>query len=193
MLRRESFARDPVTCARALVGCELRWGRARGVIVETEAYAAEGDEASHTFFRPGARAFVATHRPGAAYVYLNYGVHWMLNVLCLGGGGAADGFVLIRAVRPLAGLACMRTRRGRVADTALCAGPGRLTQAFAIDGGDHGIDLCSRPSRAFHAGVESPEIIADLRIGITRSAELPWRFLAADALSWVSRRPTRKG
>jgi len=63
--------RDPVTCARELIGCELRWKRGRGVIVETEAYSALNDEACHTFSRPSSRRFIADHPPGAAYIYLN--------------------------------------------------------------------------------------------------------------------------
>ena len=95
MLSRTFFQRDPLTCAQELIGCELVWNSCAGLIVETEAYAAVGDEAAHTFTRPSARAFVADHQAGAAYVYFNYGMYWLFNVLVK--GGAADGFVLIRA------------------------------------------------------------------------------------------------
>ena len=74
MLEREFFQRDPVTCARELIGCELVWNECAGLIVETEAYAALNDEACHTFARPSARAFVEKHRAGDAYVYFNYGM-----------------------------------------------------------------------------------------------------------------------
>ena len=109
MIDRSFFQRDPVTCARELVGCELRWKQCAGIVVETEAYAAVNDEACHTFARPSAREFIARHRAGTAYVYLNYGMYWLLNVLVK--GGAKDGFVLIRALEPTLGLDVMTQRR----------------------------------------------------------------------------------
>ena len=108
-LTRDFFARDPVTCARELIGCTLVWGRCAGIVVETEAYAAVNDEACHTWSRPSARKFVAEHPAGAAYVYFNYGMHWMLNVLIK--GGTEDGFVLFRALEPTAGIPAMARRR----------------------------------------------------------------------------------
>ena len=81
LLDRGFFTRDPLTCARALVGCELLWRGCGRIIVETEAYSVRNDEACHTFSRPSSRRFVADHTPGTAYVYLNYGVHWLLNFL----------------------------------------------------------------------------------------------------------------
>ncbi len=80
-LERGFFERGVVACARGLVGCRLVWGGCAGVIVETEAYAEHGDKACHTASRPSARAFIRDHDAGAAYVYFNYGMHWMLNVL----------------------------------------------------------------------------------------------------------------
>ena len=91
-LARSFFERDPVLCARELIGCTLGLEGAFGVIVETEAYAAEGDPACHTWKRHGARDFVARNDPGTAYVYLNYGMHWLFNLLVK--GGERDGFVL---------------------------------------------------------------------------------------------------
>ena len=79
------FMRDPLNCARMLVGCELLWRGCGGIIVETEAYSVRDDEACHTFSRPSSRHFVEIHPPGTAYVYLNYGVHWLLNFLVKGG------------------------------------------------------------------------------------------------------------
>jgi len=177
MIPRKFFKTDPVTCARELIGCRLQWGSLSGVIVETEAYDAEGDEAAHTFFRPSARAFVAEHQPGTAYVYFNYGVHWMLNVLVK---GRRLGFVLIRALEPLDGVESMRRARGKTEITHLCSGPGKLTKALAITGEHHGIDLCSDPAYAFHRRRGKLEVSASPRIGITRSVDLPWRFYAAD-------------
>ncbi len=190
MLRTDFFARAPLVCARELIGAELIWGRCRGRIVETEAYAAIGDEAAHTFTRRGAREFLQRHPPGTAYVYLNYGVHWLFNVLVKGGGGADDGFVLIRALEPIDGLAQMRRRRGVTAAQKLCSGPGKLTRAFGIDGRVHGRNLCDSPAQglAMEASA-SRDVVADLRIGISRSADFPWRFLARES-PFVSVRPS---
>ena len=91
IIRTSFFQRDPLTCAREVIGAELIWGGCSGIIVEVEAYAAIGDEAAHTFTRPSARSFIERNKPGAAYVYFNYGVHWMLNVLVK---GKENGFVL---------------------------------------------------------------------------------------------------
>jgi DNA-3-methyladenine glycosylase len=155
-----------------LVGCELVWGACRGIVVECEAYAAEGDPACHTFSRPSAREFVARHRAGAAYVYLNYGMHWMLNVLVK---GPVDGFVLLRAIEPRRGLRAMQRRRGGRSGRELTAGPGRLAAALGVTGRHHGADLCSSARRGFAPG-SAAEVVADGRIGISRARELPWRF-----------------
>src|SRR4029450_13549797 len=81
MIRASFFRRDPLTCARELIGTELMWGECSGVVVEVEAYAAIDDEAAHIFTRPSARSFIERNKAGTAYVYFNYRVHWMLNVL----------------------------------------------------------------------------------------------------------------
>lgn len=191
MLAKEFFTRSPLACAADLIGCELVWEHCSGIIVETEAYAAVGDEACHTFLRRGAQKFVDTHPAGTAYVYLNYGVHWLLNILIKGPAG--DGFVLIRALEPRRGVPFMQKRRGLEDPVKLCSGPGKLTQALAIPATFHGSDLCTHPEHAFHARpaeVEAPALVADVRIGISRAADLPWRFLAAGS-PHVSRRPTR--
>ncbi|MGI9086151.1 MAG: DNA-3-methyladenine glycosylase [Chthoniobacterales bacterium] len=167
------FERDPLSCARELIGTHLIWGRCAGTVVETEAYCAEKDEACHTFFRPSTRVFVARNHAGAAYIYLNYGVHWMLNVLVK---GEADGFVLVRALQPTAGLVLMQKRRGLEDARQLCSGPGKLTQALAINFGDHERDLCADARHAFHFGDALADVVADGRIGISRAANLPWRF-----------------
>lgn len=173
-LPREFFERDPLTCARELIGQELAAGACAGIIVETEAYLAEGDEACHTFFRPGTRAFVAAHAPGTAYVYLNYGMYWLFNVLVK--GGKKDGFVLIRALEPLEDIEGMRERRGRESLRALCSGPGKLTQALGITGAEHGIDLCAG-TLGFRPRPGRVRVERTLRVGITKAAHLPWRFL----------------
>ncbi|HEY4284562.1 MAG TPA: DNA-3-methyladenine glycosylase [Chthoniobacterales bacterium] len=185
MISADFFQSDPLICAPGLVGTTLVWGRCAGVIVETEAYLAQGDEAAHTFTRPSARAFIERNRAGAAYVYFNYGVHWMLNVLVK--GGRADGFVLVRALEPRRGISLMRKRRGLDDLTRLCSGPGKLTQALEITGRDHEKDLCVNSNRCFLPRPEDVEVVADARIGITRSAHLPWRFTLRGS-PFVSRR-----
>ena len=189
MLTGEFFTKHPVTCARELIGCELVWERCSGIVVETEAYTALGDEACHTFLRRGAQKFVDTNSPGTAYVYLNYGIHWLLNVLIK--GSEMDGFVLIRALEPRHGIELMKERRGLADPVKLCSGPGKLTQALALPPTFHGSNLCHDPQHAFHRGPVGegvPEIIADVRVGISRAADLPWRFLAKGS-RYVSRRP----
>ncbi|PYL07955.1 MAG: 3-methyladenine DNA glycosylase [Verrucomicrobia bacterium] len=174
LVRRPFFQRDPLTCARELIGVELIWGDCSGIIVEVEAYAAIADEAAHTFTRPSARSFIERNRAGAAYVYFNYGVHWMLNVLVK---GEANGFVLIRALEPRRGIELMKKRR-RVDDVRrLCSGPGKLTQALDITDRHHERDLCADPRHCFMSDTQATfDVVADKRIGITRSAHLPWRF-----------------
>jgi DNA-3-methyladenine glycosylase len=186
MIGADFFRRNPLSCARDLIGCELIWGRCAGVIVETEAYTEFDDEASHCFVRPTARAFVGRNKAGAAYVYLNYGVHWMLNVLVK---GDENGFVLIRALEPTAGIGLMKKRRRTRDERELCSGPGKLTQALAITIHHHEMDLCADERFCFRArsGGEA-EVIADSRVGIRRSAHLPWRFTLRDS-QHVSVRP----
>src|SRR6266516_1612679 len=174
MLPREFFQRDPLTCARELIGTELVWGDCSGIVVEAEAYAAIDDEAAHTFTRPSARRFIERNKAGAVYVYFNYGVHWMLNVLVK---GDANGFILIRALEPRRGVELMKRRRGVNDLRQLCSGPGKVTQAFAVTGRDHEMDLCSDPRHCFVSNSSATfDIVADKRIGISRSAHLPWRF-----------------
>jgi len=184
MLGEDFFQIDPLQCAENLIGTALIWGKCAGLVVETEAYLVEGDEACHTFKRPSARAFVERNKPGAAYIYFNYGAHWMLNVLVK--GGPRDGLILIRAIEPRRGLELMRERR-RVDDVRrLCSGPGKLTQALAITKQHHEIDLCSDPAHGFRPRPE-PEVavVADPRIGISRAQGFPWRFTLRDS-SFVS-------
>jgi DNA-3-methyladenine glycosylase len=184
VVRASFFKRDPLTCARELIGTELIWGECSGVVVEVEAYAAINDEAAHTFTRPSARSFIGRNKPGAAYVYFNYGVHWMLNVLVK---GDANGFVLIRALEPRRGIELMKQRRGVNDLRQLCSGPGKITQALAITGQDHEMDLCSDPHHCFVAQQGATfEVVSDKRIGISRSAHLPWRFTLRDS-RFVSR------
>jgi DNA-3-methyladenine glycosylase len=178
MKRLESgfFTASPVACARDLIGSILVWHGCEGRVVETEAYAAAGDPACHTFFRPGARNFVESHEAGTAYVYLNYGVHWLFNVLVKGPAGA--GFVLVRALEPRAGIERMAARRGTPAIHRLCSGPGKLTRALGIDGGVHGTRFLDGRETAILAG-RAVLVRAVPRVGISRGREFPWRFLEA--------------
>ena len=188
IIGRAFFGRDPITCARELVGKELIWGRCAGNIVETEAYLEEDDEACHTFSRPSARAFIQRNKSGAAYIYFSYGAHWMLNVLIK---GETNGFVLFRALEPLHGIQLMKKRRGVEDERRLCSGPGTLTQAFEITNRYHEMDLCVDPNHCFgHGQDEDVHVVADQRIGISRSPHHLWRFTERDS-EFVSRRPTR--
>jgi DNA-3-methyladenine glycosylase len=209
MIQRDFFHQSPVICARNLIGCELHWGNCRAAIVETEAYAAIGDDACHTAFRPSARNFVDHHPAGTAYVYLNYGMYWLLNVLVKAPpkldlktikrvAQITDnlGFVLIRALEPLEGIPEMFRRRGeKVSPYLLCAGPGRLTIALGIRQEDHMRDLCMDANHAFYprAGKyknldTNPEsIVVTPRIGIRKAADLLWRFTLEDC-PYISKR-----
>lgn len=178
-LRREFFQTDPLTAARELLGWKLCFNECEGIIIETEAYARLNDEACHTWKRPSARMFVEKNRAGTAYVYLNYGVHWLFNVLVRGKTPAEDGFVLIRALKPSCGMALMKERRSTL---DLCGGPGKLTQAFGINAAHHGIDLFATPGWSFKKDpktflLSSREIIATPRIGISVAKERLWRFV----------------
>ena len=175
MLSRRFFQGDPIRCAEQLVGAELIWEKCAGIVVETEAYLVEGDEACHTFTRPSTRAFVERNNAGACYIYFNYGVHWMLNVLVK--GGPRDGLILIRALEPRRGLGLMRKRRGVEEVRRLCSGPGKLTQALAITKQHHEIDLCSDSAHCFLPRPnDDVEVVTDPRIGISRAKDFPWRF-----------------
>jgi DNA-3-methyladenine glycosylase len=171
------FKRDPVTCAREMIGCELVWNGCGGVIVETEAYSVRDDEACHTFTRPSSREFVTRMSAGSVYVYLNYGVHWLLNFLVK--GGSEDGFVLIRALEPTCGIQEMTLRRNGTTLKNLCSGPGKLTRALGIDGAFHGRDFLSDLGASLLHPSAPLDVQACTRIGITRSADFPWRFVAA--------------
>jgi DNA-3-methyladenine glycosylase len=180
IIRASFFKRDPIRCARELIGAELIWGDCSGVIVETEAYNAKDDEACHTFMRPSTRAFIERNKAGAAYVYFNYGMHWMLNVLVK---GEQSGFVLIRALEPRKGIERMKKRRRLDDAKRLCSGPGKLTQALGITDRHHEMDLCADSRYCFTFNADATvDVVADKRIGISRSAHLPWRFTLRGSL-----------
>jgi DNA-3-methyladenine glycosylase len=178
MLSSSFFERDPLTCARELVGAELVWGKCSGIVVETEAYLTLNDEACHTFTRPSTREFVERNVAGAVYIYMNYGVHWMLNVLVK---GARNGLILIRALEPRRGLDIMRARRGVDEIHRLCSGPGKLAQALDITKRHHEMNLCSDTRYCFRPASAEVLVVADPRIGISRARDFPWRFTLANS------------
>jgi DNA-3-methyladenine glycosylase len=181
----EFYARPVVEVAHDLVGCTLAHGRTAGVIVETEAYH-ESEPACHAFVGLTPRTRVLFGPPGTAYVYRSYGIHALFNAVCEPEGvGAA---VLVRALEPIAALDAMRERRGLHSVEQLCSGPGKLTQALAIELEHNGTDLRRGPLRlgARPPGWEDVEVVAGTRIGITKAAELEWRFCAVGSRS-VSR------
>ena len=173
------FSRDPVSCAREVIGCHFRWGACEGIVVEAEAYAEHGDPACHTAFRPSARHFVGNHPAGTSYVYLNYGVHWLFNILTQGPEGA--GFVLLRALEPVRGLRLMKDRRSTSKPTGLCSGPGKLTQALGIHGGHHAKPFLAARTRGIRAAPPAGRVVAARRIGISTAKSRPWRFVLADS------------
>ena len=175
------FERDVLSVAHDLIGVELVWRGCSGIIVETEAYAAEDDEACHTVSRPGAREFVRLMPPGTAYVYLNYGMYWLFNLLVKGGG--RDGLVLVRALEPRLGIEQMMQRRNKERVNDLCSGPGKTGMALGVTGGHHGTRMAGR-GRPEDCGLRPsgmrPEVVTDIRVGISRAMDRPWRFLAAN-------------
>jgi DNA-3-methyladenine glycosylase len=143
-----------------------------GTIVEVEAYAPD-DPASHAFHGENARNGAMFGPPGHLYVYRSYGVHWCANVVCCEAGTGAA--VLLRALEPTHGIDAMRERRGLDDVRLLCSGPGRLTQALGISLDHNGLSLDRAPFR-LEPPAGSVELVAGPRIGISRAAELPWRY-----------------
>ena len=186
------FRRPAAVVARELIGAvvvsTVRGARTAGRIVEAEAYLGHRDPASHGFRNRRHAQNEGLYGPaGAWYVYLSYGVHWCANLVS--GFEPNTGAVLLRALEPLEGLPAMRRRRGGVDDRLLSAGPGRLTQALAISR-----SLDQRPMRGavvqvFEGEPEAPVVVTP-RIGITRAADWPLRFVEGGS-RWASRPPPR--
>jgi DNA-3-methyladenine glycosylase len=173
--------------APELIGAELFVDGVGGTIVEVEAYDHE-DPAAHGFGNRRTERNASMFLPGGhAYVYRSYGIHWCANITC-GPPGRAEA-LLLRALEPQCGLDTMRSRRGVADIRLLCSGPGRLTQALAITGEHDGARLDRKPFALI-----PPERALDFdtttRVGITKAAELPWRYVVRGS-SWVSRGPRR--
>jgi DNA-3-methyladenine glycosylase len=194
-VNREYFDRSVHEVARDLIGCELSAGETAGIIVETEAYDAT-DPACHAYIGRTARNEVLFGPPGNAYVYLSYGIHSLLNAVAEPEGSAAA--VLIRALEPTEGIDLMRERRAgsarargsatRLTLDQLCSGPGKLTEALGVGLALNGAPLDEPPFeiRPRAGAWNAAEIVTDRRIGITKAADLPWRY-CVKASRFVSR------
>jgi DNA-3-methyladenine glycosylase len=171
-LKRAFFDRSVHEVAPDLIGATLLVDGVGGIIVEVEAYH-HTDPAAHSFRGRTPRNAVMFGPPGFAYVYRSYGVHWCVNFVCEKEGSASA--VLIRALQPTHGIPAMRRRRGLHDERSLCSGPGKLTEALAITIEHNELPL-DAPRIALHARANQPDIVAGVRIGITKAAERPWRY-----------------
>jgi DNA-3-methyladenine glycosylase len=181
VLPRSFYARPTLAVARALLGKVLVHrtpaGVAAGMIVETEAYIGEDDPACHAAPGPTRRNEPLYGPPGVAYVYLNYGIHYLVNAVTEAEGHPAA--VLIRALEPVEGMALMLERRAtngrRIAAHELCRGPGNLTRALGITLADNRLDLTDSRLVIENRGLRVRAVSWGPRIGITVGADRPWR------------------
>ncbi len=184
------YERPTLDVARDLIGKVLVHkspeGVTSGLIVEAEAYIGEDDPACHAAAGRTVRNAPLYGPPGLAYVYLNYGLHDMVNAVTEADGHPAA--VLIRALEPLEGLPLMRRRRakapwrkgkGEVPDHELCRGPGNLTRAMGITLADNLRPLTRGPLTIQDQGLPAPLVAWDGRIGIRVGADRPWRASVA--------------
>jgi len=171
-LRRSFFARSVHEVAPELIGANLLVNGVGGRIVEVEAYH-HTDPAAHSYGGPTPRNAVMFGPPGFTYVYRSYGIHWCLNFVCEEEGSASA--VLIRALEPTTGVPAMRRRRGSQDERMLCAGPGKLGEALGITHAQNGLPL-DKPPFELRARPDDPAIVTGPRIGITKAADVPWRY-----------------
>jgi DNA-3-methyladenine glycosylase len=180
------YNRPTLTVAEELLGKVLvhrtPGGVAAGMIVEAEAYIGEEDPACHAATGPTRRNAPLYGPPGLAYVYLNYGIHYLVNAVTEAEGHPAA--VLIRALHPVDGIGLMKKRRapgaGEVAETDLCRGPGNLTRALGITLTDNLLDLVSSRLVIEERGFASGHVSWGPRIGIRVGTERPWRCWVTD-------------
>jgi DNA-3-methyladenine glycosylase len=182
-LDRDFFARSVHEVAPDLVGATLLVDGVGGTIVEVEAYDHE-DPAAHGYRGRTARNASMFGPPGHAYVYRSYGIHWCLNLVCEDEGTPSA--VLLRALEPTQGLDLMKTRRGLDDERLLCSGPGRLCQALGVTREQDGLPV-DRPPFRLELRASDLEVSRGPRIGITRAADLPWRYAVAGS-RYLSRR-----
>jgi DNA-3-methyladenine glycosylase len=172
-LRRSFFARSVHDVAPDLIGATLLVNGVGGRIVEVEAYH-HTDPAAHSYGGQTLRNAVMFGPPGYAYVYRSYGIHWCLNFVCEEEGSASA--ILIRAIQPTDGLPAMRRRRGLKDERMLCSGPGKLGEALGITReGFNGLPL-DKPPFEIRGRADKPEIATGPRIGISKAADVPWRY-----------------
>lgn len=192
-LPRAFYDRPTLDVAADLIGKVLvhrrRNVRTSGIIVEVEAYIGESDPACHAASGPTPRNLPLYGAPGHAYVYLNYGIHCLVNVVTESHGVPAA--VLLRALDPLEGVEAMRRRRGGTARTVsdLCRGPGNLTAAMGITLAANRLDLVGDRLFIEDRGIHAGPIAWGPRIGIAAGTEHPWRaYVAGDPAVSGSRR-----
>jgi DNA-3-methyladenine glycosylase len=171
-IKRSFFARSVHEVAPDLIGATLLVNGVGGVIVELEAYH-HTDPAAHSFRGPTPRNQVMFGPPGFVYVYRSYGLHWCINFVCEPAGSASA--VLIRALQPTQGIPAMRRRRKLRDERLLCSGPGKLTQALGISHAHNELPI-DAPPICLYARTSEPDIVAGVRIGITKAIDLPWRY-----------------
>ncbi len=185
------FARDALVVARELVGAELRQGPILLRITEAEAYRWPDDTACHARAGRTRRNAPMWGPPGRAYVYLCYGLHWMLNVVTQAEGEASA--VLIRGCEPLEGLPELQARRGARMGPDLLRGPGRLGAALRLDASWNHHPLHEPGGLELRAGKAPEGLLVGPRVGIAyaepHDREAPWRFALAGS-AWVSHRRT---
>jgi DNA-3-methyladenine glycosylase len=182
ILKRAFYDRPTVDVARDLLGKVLVHGPTAGIIVETEAYLGGEDLASHSAAGVTGRTRVIFGPPGHAYVYFIYGMYECLNLVCEPEG--VPGCVLIRALEPVAGIELMRKRRPAARKPEdLASGPGKLTLAMEITRAQNAADV-TRGSLVVRRPVEKHhiDILATPRVGITKCADLPLRFIEKGSL-----------
>jgi DNA-3-methyladenine glycosylase len=203
ILPRAFYARPTLDVARDLIGKVLVHdtpaGRTSGTIVEAEAYIGESDPACHAAPGPTRRNAPLYGAPGVAYVYLNYGIHYLVNAVTEAEGSPAA--VLLRALEPLEGITLMRRRRakgtGRPASALplpeLCRGPGNLTRALGISLRQNQYDLTASTLRIEDRALPTRAVVWTRRVGLNVGVEAEWRVCAAesDAVSGPQRRRVR--